>query len=186
MPDIIAQGFQPSFGAGPYDLHRFFGVPVPGVYVSQSFETAKSYPLSPETSSRRVPESRSGVGGGEYIADDGTLPMKVVIRMLADMRNHLFRDDGRAQWTFRPQYLYISRMFIYTTAPRLCIQAPRSLVTVRHDITTMAENEAVLTQMTPLHDLYEDSEKLWKPQGGSSDPERCAPRFMALLFTATR
>ena len=77
-------------GAGSWNHHRHFGVPISGVYLADNFETAMHYPMTTHTYTGRLQECKSGVGGGEVIAGDGTPPLKVVFRRVVDPTHYLF------------------------------------------------------------------------------------------------
>ena len=49
LPYIMAEGFRPGLGAGADRVMYHYGVPVPGVYVSPSWRTAATYPMTETT-----------------------------------------------------------------------------------------------------------------------------------------
>ena len=92
------------------------GCPVPGVYVAKSWKVASNYPGVASTEPHQ--SCRFGVPGGALVAADGTYPLRVVIRCLADTTKTLWHR-GSNQSLFRPEDLYISHVCIYAVDPTL-------------------------------------------------------------------
>eukprot|EP00974_Lingulodinium_polyedra_P074112 7181390-Lingulodinium_polyedra.AAC.1 len=56
--------------------------------------------------------------GGTLVANDGTPPLRVVLRLLADPEDKLWkRTKQTEQSLFQPEHLYISHVFIYAVKP---------------------------------------------------------------------
>ncbi len=60
----------------------------------------------------------SGVSSGAIVADDGTPPMRAVIRCVANAHMQLWHK-GSGQQQFRPDDLHITHVFIYAIKAEL-------------------------------------------------------------------
>ena len=59
LPRIMAEGLRPSVtGAGANHVQEHYGLVVPAVYVSPSFNTASYYPMQPTTVEVSIPGQR--------------------------------------------------------------------------------------------------------------------------------
>ena len=124
--DIARAGLIGCIGAGAASLEWCFGTAVRLVYTG-SFNIAHHYPLSEATKSSAVPEDKWGVSGGQMVADDGTLPLRVVYRGLADphaqvfhkANQNAFRDDHNNDGD---RWFHITHAFVWATSPRLVMK----------------------------------------------------------------
>ena len=84
----VGEGFRPTLGAGSDAISAHFGTPVLVLYLSSKFGTALNYPMV-STIEGIKGVCKIGVNGGTLIADDGTHPLRIVLRVLADRRNYI-------------------------------------------------------------------------------------------------
>merc|ERR1711954_42319 len=99
-----------------------YGVLVPGVYVSPLWACAAQYPLE-ETTGPVVVDGvnyPSGWAGGSLVSEDGTHPLRALIRCMAIDSDRLWHknDAKNKQSLFMPQSLYISHIFLYAVPPQ--------------------------------------------------------------------
>ena len=119
VPQILESGFKTTFGTGSEHLYTVWNVPVPGVYVAKDFNTASGYPIA-ETTEPCKENKKKGVSGGTVIAEDGSFPYRVVIRMLAHDQAHLWKKTEKTSshiFLFRPQDLHITHIILYPVHP---------------------------------------------------------------------
>ena len=113
---ICEEGFRVSLGAGADALEEHYGSPVPGCYVSKSWQVAMHYPLAKSTLPQ--PEDRSGLPGGSLVALDGTHPLRCIVRCLARTSMNLW-SKGSNQSAYRPCDLHVTHLCFYAVAARL-------------------------------------------------------------------
>eukprot|EP00974_Lingulodinium_polyedra_P134042 11227934-Lingulodinium_polyedra.AAC.1 len=61
------------------------------------------------------------IPGGILIARDGSAPLRIVLRLLADPDDHIWRrkkQGASVQLLFKPAGLRITHIFIYAVAPQ--------------------------------------------------------------------
>ena len=111
VPDILSSRLRPSAsGAGQEHCGKHFGVEVPMVYAAMSYDVALRYPI--EATTMRVKESKSGVAGGSFVAEDSTPPLRAVIRCVALEQSQIWRR-GNNQMGFKPKDLHITHVALY-------------------------------------------------------------------------
>ena len=116
VPSIMGRGLLPTVGAGSDQLKEQYGLIVPGVYVSKSWKHSSSYPIHPTTDP--IKECWTGVGGGTLIALDGTPPLRVTVRCLANTSCQLWHR-GSSQSLYMPSDLHITHISFYAVHPKL-------------------------------------------------------------------
>ena len=116
VPRIMGQGLLPTVGAGNDVLKEQYGLTVPGVYVAKGWMASSLYPIHPTTDP--IEQCKTGVGGGALIALDGTPPMRVTIRCLADTTRQLWHR-GSNQSLYMPSDLHITHISFYAVHPKL-------------------------------------------------------------------
>ena len=85
----IAQGgFSRQVGVGNWRMKEVYGITPVGVYVTDRPETALSETLILASGG---PAGKPGYSGSEVISEDGTIPLKCVLRCLADPTGLLYR-----------------------------------------------------------------------------------------------
>ena len=117
---ILSEGFRPTLGEGVDDLRACYGVPVPGVYVSNEFDMAQWFPCMPTTGPIKLSaeEEEAEYAGGSLVSTDGAFPLRCVIRVLADSRHYLWRKPKYSAM-FRPEDLFITHVYWYAVRPEL-------------------------------------------------------------------
>ena len=139
----MGKGLLPTIGAGCDALQNHFGLPVPGVYMAKSGKVATSYPIQATT--LPIGENKSGVGGGSYVALDGTLPLRAVVRVLADTSQQLWHRSTN-QASYRPSDLHITQACFYAVHPRLAHAAHQEIELHAYNLD---DNQAALFGQTP-------------------------------------
>ena len=84
LPRILSEGLRPSVaGAGAYAVQQHYGLVVPAVYVTPSFQTATTYPTKPNAATIPVQGQRkhASIFGRTLVADDGSFPLRAVVQM---------------------------------------------------------------------------------------------------------
>ena len=121
---VLRNGLKASLGAGQWDCQRQYGTSVPMVYVSRNFNTACGYPWNDALKTVRVP-NHGEISGGELVAGDGTLPLRVLLRCTAVPERKLWskRDGANSQDGFLPEDVFITHMIFYAVAPNLVAAA---------------------------------------------------------------
>ena len=117
---ILSEGFRPTLGEGVDDLRACYGVPVPGVYVSNEFDMAQWFPCMPTTGPIKLSaeEPEAEYAGGSLVATDGAFPLRCVIRALANSHHHVWRKPKYTA-TFRPEDIFITHVYWYAVRPEL-------------------------------------------------------------------
>ena len=117
VPSIIANGIFGSFGTGGDAMSQVYGVPVAGVYLTDRLKTAYHYPMTwavvgPNGMKRNY-------YGSDVIAEDGTLPMRCVVRCIGQKDSIMWRkmDGANRQFCFLPDGVYISHIFLIAQHP---------------------------------------------------------------------
>jgi hypothetical protein len=110
---IMATGLKPGLGAGSDELNAFYGHPVPGVYVAQTFSLALTYPGHPTTSWE---PSRGCVNGGVVPSLQHSVPLRMVLRVVAKQASQLWsKKDQKKKWNtqfqFMPKDLHITHAY---------------------------------------------------------------------------
>ena len=110
---ILRYGLQPVMGAGSETGIWAWGHPVPMVYCSAIMECTTRYPI--ESTLR----TKNGGYAGEVVARDGTLPLRVCLKLLAPTSLRLWKkkDGTNDQHGFRPSEVYISHILFYALRP---------------------------------------------------------------------
>ena len=123
LPLMCAHGIKPVIGAGSDYLLTFFGMAVPAVYVAESLKVATTYPIYETTGQVEVGGSsyKAGLPGGTLLAEDGSYPMRAVLRFVALPQNKLW-NRGHNQTAFMPQDLFCTHMILYAVSPMLVHQ----------------------------------------------------------------
>ena len=76
--EVCRHGLAPCLGAGYQTLETAYGQPVLGAYVAK-LGYALHYPISDCTKSDPVPEDRNGISGSQFLASDGTAPLRCLL-----------------------------------------------------------------------------------------------------------
>ena len=152
LPGICQRGIAPSFGAGQEGLLWWHGVPVPGAYVAKSWYVASSYPISCTTGEVTLQGSTytTGVPGGTLLAEDGTFPMRAVVRCVA-LENRSLWSKGSNQCLFMPSDLFITHLCIYAVKAELVHMVHMNYEVVERPL-TKSMGQALLhsSQMEPV------------------------------------
>ena len=87
-------------------MKEVYGITTAGVYVTDRPETALGEMLIPASGG---PAGKPGYSGSEVISEDGTIPLKCVLRCLADPTGLLYRKEEEQNriYCFMPDALYI-------------------------------------------------------------------------------
>ena len=117
---IIRDGLQATLGTGSYDCLETYGVEVPMTYLSRNLETASGYPWNEALETVKIP-NHGKTAGGELIANDGTLPMRCVLRCTAAAERRLWfkRAGTNTQDAFLPEDVFISHIMFYAVGANL-------------------------------------------------------------------
>ena len=111
LAKILSEGLKPPLGEGAGELRACYGVPVPGVYLSPTFEMAQWFPCSPTTGPIKLPkEDEAEYAGGSLISTDGAFPLRAVIRVIAHESISLRRNPGYT-YLYKPESLFIKHVF---------------------------------------------------------------------------
>ena len=155
VPSILGRGLLPTVGAGSDQLKEQFGLIVPGVYVAKSWKHSSNYPIHP--TSGPIQGCWTGVGGGTLIALDGTPPMRVTARCLADTTCQLWHR-GSSQSLYMPRDLHITHISFWAVHPKLVhkFQTELSLYSfpVEEDFDFLTEETE--NEFTSTSDLIKD------------------------------
>ena len=151
----MGRGLLPTVGAGSDQLKEQFGLIVPGVYVSKSWKTSSIYPIQPTTDP--IKECWTGVGGGTLIALDGTPPLRVTVRCLADTSRQLWHR-GSNQSLYMPSDLHITHISFYAVHPKLTHKFHKDLnlysFPVNEDIDVLSEE--AMSEFTSTSNTIKD------------------------------
>ncbi|MFM7989074.1 MAG: hypothetical protein ACKPKO_58150, partial [Candidatus Fonsibacter sp.] len=114
--NIIRDGFYREVGPGENRMKEVFGCSVEGVYCTDRPDSALesiSYIAS------GGPAGKAGYSGSELITEDGTIPLKVVIRCLADSTGLLWRreEQERRLFCYMPDALFITHIYFVGQHP---------------------------------------------------------------------
>ena len=92
-PNIALNGYGRGLGAGALHLQEVYGIEVEGAHFTDRFDTAFRHPI-------RHAAASGELYAGELIAEDGTLPVRVVWRNLCYTPQALFRrlEKTNRQW----------------------------------------------------------------------------------------
>ena len=106
---IDYDGSSRNIGQCNWRMKEVSGITTAGVYVTDRPETECSEVLIPASGG---PTGKPGYSGSEVTSDDGTIPMKFVVRCLADPIGMPFRKEKEHNRTFcfMPDALYITRV----------------------------------------------------------------------------
>ena len=112
LPSILENGLCPCLGAGSDAVMAHFGMTIPGVYVSRSWQVAKTYPMFQTTGPVKIPGQKKEIeiAGGSIVANDGTRPLRAVVRCVARPSNRLWHRDSN-QDLFMPKDLFITNVY---------------------------------------------------------------------------
>ena len=94
IPRILSEGLRPSVtGAGAQAVQEHYGVVVPAVYVTPSFQTATHYPMVPTIEKVNVQGqvNHGSIAGGTLLADEGSFPLRCVIQLRGRRDKALWR-----------------------------------------------------------------------------------------------
>ncbi|MFM7983524.1 MAG: hypothetical protein ACKPKO_29780, partial [Candidatus Fonsibacter sp.] len=116
MINIIHDGFYREVGPGENRMKEVLGCSVEGVYCTDRPDSALesiSYIAS------GGPVGKAGCVGSELISEDGTIPLKVVIRCLADSTGLLWRreEKERRLFCYMPDALFITHIYVVGQHP---------------------------------------------------------------------
>ena len=103
---IVHDGFYRELGPGVNLMKEVFGCSVEGVYCNDKIEDALNSIGIPASGG---PSGKPGYVGSELISEDGTIPLKIVIRCLADTTGLLWKREERFSrlYCFMPDALFI-------------------------------------------------------------------------------
>ena len=114
-------GFRTCLGAGADQLHEHVSMAVPGVYMANNYRSALQYPMT-STSRANTGGYRGGTSGGTLLAEDGTYPMRCVIRCLASPHHQLWHSTKTKQSLFMPSSVHITHIIFQAVHPEICHQ----------------------------------------------------------------
>ena len=114
---IVHDGFSRKIGQGSWQRKEVYGVTTAGVHVPDRPATACSEILIEACIG---PAARAGYSSSEIISEDGTIPMKCVLRCLADPTGLLFRreEEKNRIFCFMPDALYSTHVTFVGQHPR--------------------------------------------------------------------
>ena len=158
--NIVHDGFYREVGQGENRMQEVCGCSVEGVYCTDRLEDALN---SLGLLASGGPTSRAGYVGSELISEDGTIPLKVVIRYLADTTGLLWRREERNSrlFCFMPDALLITHIYCVGQHPH----------TVWHGTTHDTAKFTHLEARTPAGEVPPFSEFPLEPWS-FKDPER--------------
>ena len=97
-----------------------FGMPVAGVYATDRLATAAGYPTTWAAVGPHG-ERRKGFAGSEVVAEDGTLPMRVILRCIGHSDYIMWKRsqaNGRnRQFCLMPEGIFITHVFLVAHHP---------------------------------------------------------------------
>ena len=102
-------------------MQAHYGVVVPGVYVTPSFQTATYYPMQPTTARVTVQgyKKKACIPGGTLLAHDGSYPMRCVLQLRGRRDKALWRRKG-VQASYLAKDLWLEQVHIYAVKPEYC------------------------------------------------------------------
>ena len=112
------------------------------MYVAKAWRVASTYPMTETTRTHGV----GSVPGGSLIADDGTYPMRAVIRVVADPDQQLW-STGSNQALLMPQGLHITHSFFYAVHPEI-IHRPCLFSEVHSTLPEDDETDDTITKLS--------------------------------------
>ena len=113
---IVHDRFYRELGPGVNLMKEVFGCSVEGVYCNDKIEDALNYIGIPASGG---PSGKPDYVGSELISEDGTIPLKVVIRCLADTTGLLWKREQRFSrlYCFMPDALFITHVYFVGQHP---------------------------------------------------------------------
>ena len=113
---IVHDGFYREVGPGENLMKEVFGCSVEGVYCTDKIEFALN---NVGILASGGPSGQAGYVGSELISEDGTIPLKIVIRCLADTTGLLLKREERFSrlYCFMPDALFITHVYFVGQHP---------------------------------------------------------------------
>ena len=112
------------------------------MYVTPSFQTATTYPMTPTTAKVKVQGQRNhaSIPGGTLLADDGSFPLRAVVQMRGRRDKQLWRR-GKVQSQFLPKDLWIEAIHLYAIRPEYCHARHLTERSYTHDLRNIELSE---------------------------------------------